>query len=90
VDSCVKCGRPLENEARFDAIRGGAVCTSCELTVPRISYGARRILYRLPATKFAAFEKLIDHPDWPEAAKLMRQYIMKRISIPEKFCPPLA
>lgn len=89
VDSCVKCGRPLDDDARFDIIRGGAVCTGCEFTAPRISYGARRILYRLPATKFAAFEKLKDHPDWPEAAKLMRGYIIKRINIPEKFCPPL-
>lgn len=89
VDSCVKCGRPLDNAARFDAVRGGAVCVGCVFDAPGISYGARRILYRLPMTRFEAFEKLHDHPDWPEAARLFRSYIAKRISIPEKFQPPL-
>ena len=89
VDSCVKCGRPLEDAARFDAVRGGAVCVGCEFDAPSVSYGARRILYRLPKTRFEAFEKLRDHPDWPEAARLFRGYIAKRISMPEKFCPPL-
>lgn len=90
VDSCVKCGRPLEDAARFDATRGGAVCVGCGFDAPGISYGARRILYRLPKTRFEAFEKLRDHPDWPEAARLFRSYIVKHISIPEKFHPPLA
>lgn len=89
VDSCVKCGRPLEDAARFDAVRGGAVCVGCETSPPFVSYGARRILYRLPRTKFEAFEKLKEHADWPEAARLMRSYINKRITVPEKFCPPL-
>lgn len=89
VDSCVKCGRPLEDAARFDAVRGGAVCMGCEFDAPGISYGARRILYRLPKTRFDAFEKLRNHPAWPEAARLFRSYIAKRISIPEKFHPPL-
>ena len=89
VDSCVRCGKPLEDAARFDVIRGGAVCPSCSDTAPFISYGARRILYRLPQTKFEAFEKLVGHEDWPAAAKHLRGYITKRITIPEKFCPHL-
>jgi len=89
VDSCVKCLKPLEDSARFDSIRGGAVCIGCSASSPFVSYGARRILYRLPQTKFEAFEKLKEHPDWPEAAKHLRAYLLKRITINEKFCPPL-
>ena len=89
VDSCVRCSKPLDDAARFDTIRGGAVCVSCSDSAPFISYGARRILYRLPQTKFEAFEKLVEHPDRHEAAKHLRGYITKRITIPEKFCPPL-
>ena len=89
VDSCVKCAKPLEDAARFDAIRGGAVCVSCSDSAPFISYGARRILYRVPQTKFEAFEKLAGHPNWPEASKHLRTYLLKRITISEKFCPPL-
>lgn len=89
VDSCVRCSKPLDDAARFDAVRGGAVCVGCSDTAPFISYGARRILYRLPQTKFEAFEKLKEHPDWPQAAKYLRSYLTKRITIPDKFCPPL-
>ena len=50
VDSCVLCGRPISGEARFDARLGGAVCLACPSRAPRISLGARRILYKLPRT----------------------------------------
>ena len=89
VDSCVKCGQPLEGEARFSAALGGAACVWCAPASPAISYGARRILYRLPATKFDAFEKLAGHPDWPEAARFFRAYLKTRLSLPEKQYPPL-
>ena len=89
VDSCVVCGRPLDDAANFDALRGGAVCPACGPKAPGISYGARRILYRLPATPYDAVEKLEGHPDWPEAARLFRTYMKQRVSIQEKFYPPL-
>ena len=89
VDSCVKCGQPLEGEARFSAALGGAACVWCTPASPAISYGARRILYRLPVTKFDAFEKLAEHPDWPEAARFFRAYLKTRLSVPEKQDPPL-
>ena len=89
VDSCVKCGQPLEGEARFSAALGGAACVWCTPASPAISYGARRILYRLPVTKFDAFEKLAEHPDWPEAARFFRAYLKTRLSLPEKQYPPL-
>lgn len=89
VDSCVVCGRPLEGEAHFDPRRGGAACVCCDPAAKAISYGARRILYRLPQTKFDAVEKLDGHPDWPEAAILFRAYVKQRASIPDKFYPPL-
>ena len=89
VDACVKCAKPLEGEARFDARRGGAVCVGCEPGAPRVSFGARRILYRLPQTPYDAVEKLDGHPDWPEAARLIRPYVVHRVSVHEKYLPPL-
>lgn len=89
VDSCVVCQRPLDGQANFDPIRGGAACVHCAPTAQKISYGARRIMYRLPATKFDSVEKLEGHPDWPEAARLFRAYIKQRVTIQEKFLPPL-
>lgn len=89
VDSCVKCGKTLDAEARFDARRGGAVCEGCDSNAPRVSYGARRILYRLPQTPYGAVEKLAPHPDWPEAARLIRPYVIQRASVHEKYLPAL-
>ena len=89
VDSCVRCGRPGEGAARFDARLGGAVCASCPSGAPKISEGARRILLKLPRTRFGSVEKLLGHPDWPEAARLFRLYIQDRMQIPPKFLPPL-
>ena len=89
VDSCVLCGRPIAGEARFDARLGGAVCPSCPSHAPRISLGARRILYKLPRTRFENAPKLVESPDWPEAARLFRKYTQQRMQIPEKFLPPL-
>lgn len=68
---------------------GGAVCLSCPSHAPRISLGARRILYKLPRTRFENAPKLVESPDWPEAARLFRQYTQQRMQIPEKFLPPL-
>jgi len=89
VDSCVRCGRPVEGAARFDARLGGAVCDSCPSGAPGISDGARRILLKLPRTRFGSVEKLVGHPDWPEAARLFRLYIQDRMQISPKFLPPL-
>ncbi len=89
VESCVRCGKPLEGEARFDARRGGAACMGCVPNAPRVSYGARRILFRLPKTPFDAVEKLDGHPDWPEAARLIRPYVIQRVNVHEKYLPSL-
>lgn len=89
VDACVNCGRPVAGEARFDARQGGVLCDRCAGGGALISEGARRILYKLPRTKFVNVPKLIDSPDWPEAARLFRAYVRNRLSIPEKFLPPL-
>ena len=62
VDSCVLCGKPIAGEARFDARLGGAVCLACPSYAPRISLGARRILYKLPRTRFENAPKLVREP----------------------------
>jgi len=89
VDSCVMCGVPLNGRAFFSAHHGGALCEICGGDGDEISYGARRILYRLPATRFEAFEKLIERPEWQEAARFMRRHTSARMTVPVKFIPKL-
>ena len=88
VDACQKCGRPIDSEARFDAERGGCVCLHCPSPAPLISHGARRILLKLPRTRYDQVKLLIDHPDWQEAARLFRTYADYRL-MQQKFAPPL-
>lgn len=89
VDSCVVCSRPIAGDAHFNAQMGGTVCQTCGGFSPPISNGARRILLKLPRTRFENVPKLLGHPDWPEAAYLFRRYIQNRMQISETFLPPL-
>lgn len=88
MDACVRCGRPVDGDARFDPELGGAVCLNCPSPAPRVSNGARRILMKTPRTQFDKFQLLADRPEWPEAARLMRSYVNLRMHM-EKFAPPL-
>ncbi len=88
VDACQKCGRPIDGDARFDATRSGCVCLNCASDAPRITNGARRILLKLPRTRYDQVKLLDGHPDWPEAARLFRPYVNLRIQV-QRFAPPL-
>ena len=88
VDACQRCGRAINGDARFDAERGGCVCLSCPSSAPRVTNGARRIMLKLPRTRFDQVRLLDGHPDWPEAARLFREYVNQRIQM-QKFAPPL-
>ena len=88
VDACQICGRPIEGDARFDALRSGCVCLHCISDAPKISNGARRIMLKLPRTRYDQVKLLPDHPDWPEAARLFRPYVDSRIQA-QRFAPPL-
>ena len=88
VDACQICGTPIDGDARFDAIRGGCVCMRCASSAPFISNGARRILLKLPRTRFDQVRLLDGHPDWQEAAWLFRAYVDDRVQM-RKFAPPL-
>ena len=88
VDTCQRCGRPIDGDARFDADRGGCVCLSCPSSAPAITHGARRILLKLPRTRYDQVKLLDGHPDWPEAARLFRTYVDYRIQA-QRFAPPL-
>ena len=88
MDVCMVCGKPVSGDARFDADLGGAVCGQHSSRTPTMSNGARRILMKLPRTPFDKFQLLIDRPEWPEAARLMREYVNLRMH-EEKFAPPL-
>ena len=88
MDGCMRCGAAIEGDARFDADRGGCVCLQCPSSAPLISNGARRIMLKLPRTKYDQVRLLDGHPDWPEAARLFRGYVDRRISA-QRFAPPL-
>ncbi|MBE5773205.1 MAG: DNA repair protein RecO [Clostridiales bacterium] len=88
MDACVRCGKPLNGDARFDPGLGGAVCLNCPSTAQFISNGARRIMMKLPRTRFDQFRLLDGHPDWEEAAHAFRRFILRKMPV-EKFAPPL-
>ena len=88
MNQCVQCGRSIDGDARFDARLGGAVCLNCSSMAPFISNGARRIMMKLPRTQYDKVSLLDGHPDWPEAAKLFRIYVNRRIH-QEKYAPEL-
>lgn len=88
MDACIRCGRPIDGDARFDAAQGGAVCLDCPSAAARISNGARRIMMKCPRTPFDRFQLLDGHPDWPEAARHVRNYVNLKMHM-EKYAPPL-
>lgn len=88
MNACVRCGQPLDGDARFDPGLGGAVCLHCPSTAMAISNGARRIMMKLPRTRFDQFRLLEGHPDWEEAAHAFRRFILRKFPV-EKFAPPL-
>ena len=88
MDACVRCGRPIDGDARFDPELGGAVCVNCRCDGPVVSNGARRILMKLPRTPFDKFQLLADRPEWPEAARLCRSYVNLRMNM-DRFAPKL-
>ena len=67
------------DDCRFDADRGGAVCLACKSSAPRLSNGARRIILRAAQTDYNLVSKLDGHPDWPEAARRYRPFVLSRI-----------
>lgn len=80
VSACVVCGAEAEKiTLRFDAQRGGCVCPYCSPGARALSEGARRILLKAPKTKYQAVEKLVPHPDWPEAAQKIREFTVARL-----------
>lgn len=89
VDTCMRCGRAIDGDARFDADRGGCVCLNCPSSASRITNGARRIMLKLPRTRYDQVRLLDGHPDWPEAARLFRRYVETRVST-GNFAPPLS
>ena len=88
VDVCQKCGREINGDARFDSECGGCICLSCPSVAPRITNGARRVMLKLPRTKYDQVKYLDGYPDWPEAARLFRGYVTDRVPL-QKFAPPL-
>ena len=95
MDACVRCGKPVDGDAFFDADLGGVVCRDCAghptqawQPISPVSNGARRILMKTPRTQFDKFQLLAGRPEWPEAAKLMRSYVNLRMRL-DRFAPPL-
>lgn len=89
MERCILCGAPVEGNGRFDARRGGVICHMCPSTAPKISNGARRIIWKAAQTDFTLVDKLVPHPDWPEAARLYRPFVTERIERRSKILPDL-
>lgn len=89
VDACGKCGAPIQGDARFDIQRGCCVCLSCPSSAAFISNGARRVMLKLPRTRYDQVKLLADYPHWQEAARLFRGYVNDRIMM-QRFAPPLS
>ena len=66
-----------------------AARSACTASLPRPGYTtARRIMMKAARTQYDKVSMLEDHPDWPEAARLFRTYVDRRMH-QEKFAPPL-
>lgn len=89
MHQCVKCGRPVDGDARFDMERGGVVCNQCPSTAAWVSHGARRILMKLPGTKFEQVQLLEGNEHWQEAARVFRKYIRMKVERYGKLEPEL-
>jgi DNA repair protein RecO (recombination protein O) len=93
VDKCVLCGRDATRAPAFSERLGGAVCAACaprtQEALSPLSEGARRILLKVPKTRFDVIDKLLGHPDWPEAAAHARRFISERMEQFPKVLPPL-
>lgn len=89
ADACVRCGRPIDSHCGFDPYAGGTVCSSCEPHAAFLSNGARRVIFKLPRTKFDAVSHLEGYPDWPEAARHFRRFMEIKMPSAAKFAPPL-
>ena len=75
ADKCTLCGRSAQEEALgFDAPSGGCVCSRCVPRAQSLSEGARRILLKAPRTPYKAVEKLVGHPNWPEARERIDEF----------------
>ena len=89
MDHCVICAREATRSAgssgpaAFSERLGGLVCPSCALEAREplspLSEGARRILLKVPKTRFDVIDLLLGHPDWPEAAAHARRFISERM-----------
>lgn len=88
MDACMRCGKPINGDAHFDAQLGGTVCLDCPSGAPFISNGARRIIMKLPRTPFDKFQLVNDRPEWPEAARIFRGYMNDKMHL-GRFAPPL-
>ncbi len=88
MEACVKCGVTSDRAIlRFDAQSGGCVCPFCSPSAHALTEGARRILLKAPKTPYRAVEKLINHPDWPEAAQRIREFTFARLGHSVKGAP---
>jgi DNA repair protein RecO (recombination protein O) len=93
MDRCAVCAREVIGPACFSERLGGAVCASCahgtQEALSHLSEGARRILLKVPKTRFDVIDKLLGHPDWPEAAAHARRFISERMEQFPKVLPAL-
>ena len=86
VEECVLCGEPLAGGETYVAGQGGLSCQKHVGGVP-LTEGARRILLKLPRTRFSQYVLLDGRAEWPEAAKLLRAFVRYHIDAAIKKYP---
>ena len=89
ANACVRCGCAIDGGCGFEPRAGGTVCSRCEPHAAWISDGARRVIHKLPRTRFDSVVHLLDYPEWPEAAGHFRKYVNVRLPGVAGFAPSL-
>ena len=88
VCECVLCGAEPTGRDAFSPALGGLVCPKHHEGLP-ITEGARRILMKLPRTRFEQYVLLDGRPEWREAAARMRAFISYHIEANVKKYPEI-
>jgi len=88
MHECVLCGAEPTGRDGFSAFAGGLVCPRHPDGLP-ISEGARRILMKLPRTRFEQYVLLNDRPEWREAAGRLRAFVDYHIEAAIKQYPEI-
>lgn len=77
LDTCINCGKPIEDDALIDVKEGGAICKNCgKDTAEELSPSARELIKRLTELNLERPEKFsVKGGDLLAAEKIMLDYL---------------